>query len=137
MNLKMISFKGESNSDLFLLAFAWLKSVRFYKVKSMGNTYVTFKFACNSVLKVKLPLLQGLNICLPLTLPSLGCHAYAIAEGQNADLQMWGKSSGTIQGPSRGAILEGTGGQGKGGFLHHIANIFSCTQCSYFSLVLM
>lgn len=72
VSLKMISFKGESNSDLFLLAFAWLKSVRFYKVKSMRNTYVTFKFASNSVLKVKLPPHQGLSICLPLTLAIAG-----------------------------------------------------------------
>lgn len=34
----------------------------------MRNTYVTFKFASNSVLKVKLPPHQGLNICLPLRL---------------------------------------------------------------------
>lgn len=72
LSLKMISFKGESNSDLFLLAFVWLKSVRFYKVKSIRNTYVTFKFASNSVLKVKLPPHQGLSICLLLTLAFAG-----------------------------------------------------------------
>ena len=72
VGLKLISFKGESNSDLFLLVFVWLKSVRFYKVKSIRNTYVTFKFASNSVLKVKLPPHQSLSICLLLTLPVAG-----------------------------------------------------------------
>lgn len=119
--LKMLTSKGESKFDLLLLTFTWLTSPKFNKVKSMRNTYVTFKCAPNPGSEVKMPSHEIWSLCEPKIVWFLGTWyglltSEAVSGGEeHGPSCSGGKAPGACGGYREVTLWGKGGGQGSPG----------------------
>lgn len=124
--LKMLTSKGESKFDLLLLTFTWLTSPKFNKVKSMRNTYVTFKCAPNPGSEVKMPSHEIWSLCEPKIVWFLGTWyglltSEAVSGGEeHGPSCSGGKAPGACGGYREVTLWGKGGGQGSLGQREHL-----------------